>query len=689
MSMRLLAALAAALTILSPGAAPAQDGDLAPVVIEYSPDTIERLTAAEMERKAASSVWDALKGEPGVTLDQSSGRGESTITIRGSNRYQVGMYVDDVPVATAFRNEWDLANSMLFDMESIEVSKGYSSPLLAANSGSAGVINLRTHKPSQPLELLAKYRNSFDRAMADQGRMYGIRLGTRQQLFYLQAAAFEERRDFFTLPGSFTPGFLEDGGRRNNSDFKNSRINLIAGFTPTDNIDIMVGYVKQDFDRGQPFNAVERNLLPTNINASGTYMALGRRWRWPVYETERFYLNAEAGIGDRADIKLLAYYDKHRDKADSYDDWPVNGHVDLLTPYVGDSLYDQFTKGAQLRLGYEFTPAHRLEVSAGWRRLSHKTIREYNVSPGVPGDYLREHFVEDYLDFGAEYTAKPVDSLTLVVGTSWTKVTPQTELVRTSANANFTSMRNLSQTGTKLWNWQLGAFWDFTPSNQLFATLARKGRMPTMRERFQRTNDLPANPELGPEKVTHYEIGYRGKPLPWLEAVASVYHSDYSGKIDSLSNPTRWVNINSTKIWGLEIGAQARLGEMVEAGLSLSLLDGKHKEPTSTDPIIFDTPKYHGTVWASITPMAGLVITPQIDFQGPYKTDATVFGPTNQVIYFSTGGYVTADLRVTYDLGEHLTFEVGAKNIFDKLYSYSWYYPQPGRNFYLGVTAKY
>ena len=68
-------------------------------------DTTTYLTQTDFERKSANNLWEAVKGVPGVFQGESAGRGEDTITIRGSSRYQIGMYVDDIPVATAYRNE--------------------------------------------------------------------------------------------------------------------------------------------------------------------------------------------------------------------------------------------------------------------------------------------------------------------------------------------------------------------------------------------------------------------------------------------------------------------------------------------------------------------------------------------------------------------------------------------------------
>ena len=117
------------------------------IEVTESKDTINHITQIDIERKTAVTLWDAMQGVLGVYQQTSSGCNEGTISIRGSNRYQVGMYIADIPVATAYRNEWDANNAMLWDMESIEVSKGYSSPLLTSNNNLAGVINLRTAKP--------------------------------------------------------------------------------------------------------------------------------------------------------------------------------------------------------------------------------------------------------------------------------------------------------------------------------------------------------------------------------------------------------------------------------------------------------------------------------------------------------------------------------------------------------------
>jgi iron complex outermembrane receptor protein len=667
--------LAAALVLsLAGGQALAQDSTeaLGTVLVTSETDTIERVTQADMERKGGSTLFDALKSEPGVYVGISGGRNEGIVSIRGSSRYQVGLYIDDVPVASAFRNEWDLSNTMLFDLESVEVSKGFSSPLLSSNNGLAGVVNVRTYKPVKELDVMAKYVNNFDRLGRDQGRLYGLRLGTRQPKFYLQAAVVEERRDFFRLPHSFQPGRYEDGGRRDNSDLKNSRLNFIAGWTPTEDVDVMFGYVKQEYEKGQPFEA------------SPPETAFNRNWRWPMYDTERFYLNADVKLTEKAKIKTLLYYDQHEDMSVEYAD----NTLSAIAARNRDTTYKQYTAGGQVRVDYDFNQANHLAMSIGYRELSHKDIRNTTANPD-DGRTLVEHDVEHYLDIGAEYILKPIDDLALAFGLTWTQLTPDKVEQRRNTNAgwsqNFIPLANQSELKNDLLNYQIGIFWDLAEQRQLFTTIAKKGRMATMRERFWRNadGDASANPFLKPEEVWHYEIGYRGLIFNGLETVVSGYWSTYKNKIvqRGISPDTYWVNINNATIYGLDLSLLANLSETISVGSTFSLMKGENK---SDNTRLTNMPKLMGSAWAVVKPIEGLRITPQVDFRGSYFTSNN-----NNTIFYHSNGFLTADIKAAYDINDYLTVEFGAKNIFDALYAYDRFYPEQGRNYYLGLTAKY
>lgn len=659
------------------GAAPAQPETVVLDELELSApkDTTDRITQTEIERKSASNLWQALRGVTGVYQTYGDMRSEGAIAIRGSSRYQVGMYVDGVPTATAYRNEWDYNNTMSFDLESIEVSKGYSSPLLQSSNGLAGVVNVRTAKPKKEFEFTTKYMNFFDRKLDDQGRSFGLSIGTRQDLFYVQSQVMHDEQDFFTLSKDFEAGTYENGGRRGNSDYQNRRVNIIAGITPTDNIDIMFGFVRQEFEKGQPLNAAANQPV---LGSSGSRT---RAWRWPTYETDRYYMNADIALSDKADIKFVAYYDKHIDASDDYADPNFNN----VASYSRHQEYDQYTAGGQIIFSYAFNDANKLAASAGYRRLSHKEHR-YPSTYGVDWSFW-EHDVEDYYDLGAEYTLKPIDPLTLVFGASYTRLEPVTAKLRSAAGSPMVSLRDKDDIRQDLFNYQLGVFYDLTKDHELFFTFAKKARPATMRERYMRVSGAPANPDIDPEHVYHFELGYRGLVDNWLKLNASTYFSHYTDKIQGLrdaGNNTYYDNVDKADVYGLELGAEALLTSFLSVGATASFMDWETDTDIRAQENLTDAPKAVGTIYAVIAPLDGLAIIPEVYMTSAFYNSANPDANNNE-----SPGFATFNLKATYDVNQNLMFEAGVKNLLDKNYYYNYGFPHAGRSYFAGVTYKF
>lgn len=265
---------------------------------------------------------------------------------------------------------------LLFDLESVDIAKGFSSPLLGSNNGLAGTINLKTAKPVKNLDFKAKYTNYFDSHTNDQGRLMGFSLGTRQEKFYAKISAVENRRDFYRLSGDFGGGRYQDKGRRVNSDYRNRSVNAIVGFTPTRDIDVMFGYTAQRYERGQPINA---SPDAPDIGNKGNQT---RAWRWPIYDTDRLYMNASWNINEKAKAQFIAYYDKHKDKTYSYQDADYS-----IRDLSGDTLYDQYTAGAQIKLDYAFNSQnnwpHRSATETCPTKLTTGQTTMRNISPAT------------------------------------------------------------------------------------------------------------------------------------------------------------------------------------------------------------------------------------------------------------------------------------------------------------------
>ncbi len=105
----------------------------------------DSLMAKDIQDRQILTVTEALRNMPGVLAAEPTGsRNEAYGRIRGfSTVGQVGLYLDGMPVYVPYDGYADLNRFLLSDLAEIQVTKGYSSPLLGTNN-MAGSINMVT-----------------------------------------------------------------------------------------------------------------------------------------------------------------------------------------------------------------------------------------------------------------------------------------------------------------------------------------------------------------------------------------------------------------------------------------------------------------------------------------------------------------------------------------------------------------
>lgn len=118
--------------------------------IDDSPVRVEVVTRSELERSAARTLTDALRDVPGLHLTEVHGKSGYQVSMQGMNADQVLVLIDGLPVTASTGSSVDLSQTMLSDIERIEIVKGAAS----AQYGSAamgGVINVITREPEPGL----------------------------------------------------------------------------------------------------------------------------------------------------------------------------------------------------------------------------------------------------------------------------------------------------------------------------------------------------------------------------------------------------------------------------------------------------------------------------------------------------------------------------------------------------------
>ncbi|MDR1045486.1 MAG: TonB-dependent receptor [Candidatus Adiutrix sp.] len=696
---RNLMVLAAAVLLAPPASAWAQNAqngseeeavtvNLEAAELVETKTTMEVLTQEDMARKTATNLWEALKGEPGLWLENSGGtnqRNEQFIGIRGLDQNRIKIVLDGLPVSTNWRGEYDLGRFSIWDIETVEISKGYSSTLIPGYRGLGGVINMRSARPTKELDFKAMYRHYFDRKFGDQGYEYGASVGTRQEKFFLKASYQAISQDYWMLPSGVTTPQSDRDGKLPDLYNEDSQINLMAGWTPTEDTELMVGYFKHEAEKGSYYSTA---------NQTGY---------WPQWDTERLYSTFTAKPTDNSYLKANAYYEEHKDTVYRF----INGVVPPWGPnpspssdYSWPKKFDDAAYGGQLEYGYTFNERHKAAVSLSYRKEEHDEKLAFDGSPWRKSEV-------SYYELGGEYTYKPIDPLSLVFGAAYRE--QHTDAVSTYIYSNANPGGQWDHATKKptydAFDYQFGAFYDLTDEHEIHFTYAHKTSFAPQRTLYNWDNTL-SNAGLfpptwiKPEEADHFEIGYKGDISGRLELSGAVFYTkvrNLIGTYNVMVNNAPYAtngNVGRVDYSGVELGLKAVASEYLTFGGSVSHLLSKRKSVYSGDAdMVSLRPEWTMYLYAEISPIEDLKIIPSL-----YASAKGVFidRTDNYAQRVAYGGYSTVDLKALYNLTENFTLEVGAQNLFDKKYTgtstitgnsrETW---RPGRSFYAGLQISY
>lgn len=199
----------------------------------------------------------------GVVLEKSGNRNELTVKVRGFDSRQVPVFFDGIPTYVPYDGNLDLGRFMTSELESIEVSKGYTSLLQGPNL-MGGAINLTTATPKKPFEANVSFSQGFARG-ADNAYNTSARVGARSDLGFIQVSGSQYKQRFLGLPGSDDDNALAgSNGRRAHSSSDDKRGMVKVGWTPRETDQYVFTYLKQDGSKDSSPSAV-----PAKANTAG------------------------------------------------------------------------------------------------------------------------------------------------------------------------------------------------------------------------------------------------------------------------------------------------------------------------------------------------------------------------------------------------------------------------------------
>ena len=599
-----------------------------------------QVSRAAMRRFNRDNVGDALNLLSGVSLSTNS-RNEKTVAIRGFDSRQVPLYIDGIPVYVPYDGYVDFNRFTTGDLAAIQVAKGYSSVAYGANT-LGGAINLVSRKPSALLE--GDTSIGFG---SGSERQLSANVGTNQGLWYLQAGVSYIDSDGFPLSSDFRPTATEDGGMRNNAYRKDHKLSFKVGYTPDGaqaGDEYALSYYKQHGEKGQP----------PSTNPVGA-----RYWQWPYWNKESVYVVSQTRLGKQERLKLRLYHDSYDNEITSF----TNGSYATVktsgqgSVSSGRSIYNDRTNGGAVELESFRLAAHSLRFVASYKADEHQELDAKGV---------RNTWYKDALwTLGAEDSIALNAATELSLGVSRNALRPDT--VYSAGNA-YTLPDNQSATDL-----QAGLFHKTGLASRVYATVARKSRLPTLKDRYsQRLGTYIENPALRAEEAMNYELGYQGS-VQGASLEAALFYSDVKDKIQSVANVAgvraQMRNAGRAHISGVELGLRgsAGAGAWLDWGGNYTYTDMQNVSDRATR--LTDVPRHKLTAHAVL--------------HAARQVDVVAIAEANSGRWVSNtlelGGFATLNLKAVYRPMPALSLEAGMSNAADRNYALADGFPGAGR----------
>ncbi|RSK41812.1 TonB-dependent receptor [Mangrovimonas spongiae] len=274
---------------------------------------------------------------------------------------------------------------------------------------------------------------------------------------------------------------------------------------------------------------------------------------------------------------------------------------------------------------------------------------------------------------------------------------------------------NVDETYT-FFNPKAGVTFELNNKNNFYFSFARANREPNR-------DDFKGNPDIKPEKLNDFELGWRHNNENF-RIYANAYYMLYNdqlvltGELDDVGSAQRDNSGESYRL-GLELDAAIKISDMFSINPNVTLSSNKNKEMVAdidgelqnlgTTNISFSPEVVAGNAFV-LKPVKGLQMALLSKFVGEQFMSNTDAEKSKLDSYFVTDFNISYELKMN-KIFKSIVFTGLANNIFDKeyisngyYYTYddTWtdpnqvttiegagYYPQATANFLLGATLKF
>ncbi|MCK4547172.1 MAG: TonB-dependent receptor, partial [Candidatus Eisenbacteria sp.] len=481
------------------------------------PTTISEVAAGDIQRQNATNLGEALKLVPSLHFHQARCKAGFYGTLRGFEQEGVLVLLDGIPIGVPYEALVNLPDIPSENIAKIKVVKGTPSLLYGPNA-LGGVINVITKRgeetPSGSFSYQISDYNTHHIEVSHGWKLgplsYRFGLSHRESDGYTMADDFELPENVISSMESSParPGTLPnvpiapDGGRRANSDYERDAFTLTSSIDLGSNNTLAMALEHYRNVYGVP-------PIPVLREHKNGFFYFPRYWRFTNWK--RFTVNVieESRPTSSLRIKTRLFYDQYENTLDAYDG-PTLNTQDRQGPPSGTSVYDDYSRGGKLHVFWHGLPRNELRLGIG-----------------VVEDVHRGTFLDDPTDRFVSYTTSIALEDEIRLG--------RRLAVTAGVSYDMFDKNSRTQEGTgqdpgedvKTFSPQAGISFDASPSVNLYASVGKRVRFPTMRNLYASGVIGPeGDPDLEEMSTINYELGGTCEVAEDVTAGAALFYSD-------------------------------------------------------------------------------------------------------------------------------------------------------------------
>jgi catecholate siderophore receptor len=294
-------------------------------------------------------------------------------------------------------------------------------------------------------------------------------------------------------------------------------------------------------------------------------------------------------------------------------------------------------------------------------------------------------------------TLNITDDFLVNAGVRGDKFHTDTSTVTAATATVAASAGSLGLTDT-LWSWKVGAVFKPARNGSVYATYS-DSRQPPGGTNFalSATSSSSSRSDLKPTEGSNVEVGTKWDLLGGKAGfTAAVYRSENKNELvsDGATVPT-YSQVGKRRVQGVELGLVGQLTDALNVSVGYSHMDSKILRGTTanTGGVLTFSPVNTFTSWVSYKLPLGFTVGAGERYADTSTRSSNTTPATTYLI--SAPSYWVTDAMVAYDIDRNWSVQLNGGNLFDRKYMASLnnggsrYTPGAARNALLSLTAKF